>query len=123
MQELDHYATQDGLRREQWFENVKPVPWANLPRNLMALINDEFSAVFPPCLSPDDLFDISPFLRPGHNKISFKQIDGMAEYVLVLHGHPPTRGQLVLLKTRWDQERHFRERLSFLSRPFIVDDW
>jgi hypothetical protein len=50
MQELDHYATQDGLRREQWFENVKPVPWANLPRNLMALINDEFSAVFPPCL-------------------------------------------------------------------------
>lgn len=50
MQELDHYATQDGLRREQWFENVKPVPWGNLPRNLTALINDEFSAGFPPCL-------------------------------------------------------------------------
>jgi len=50
MQELDPYATQDGLHREQWFENVKPVPWANLPRNLWALINDEVSAMFPPYL-------------------------------------------------------------------------
>lgn len=145
MQELDPYATQDGLLREQWFENVKPVPWANLPRNLWALINDNILVMFPPYLvqssfllahvhldrlmltgsfqSPDDLFDLSPFLRPGHNKISFTLIDGMAEYVLVLHGHPPTRGQLVPLKARWDQERHFREQLSLLSRPFIIDDW
>jgi hypothetical protein len=48
MQELDPYATQDGLPREQWFENVKPVPWTNLPRNLWAMINDEVSATFPP---------------------------------------------------------------------------
>ncbi|KAF8501541.1 hypothetical protein F5888DRAFT_1240483 [Russula emetica] len=50
MLELDPYATQDGLLREQWFENVKPVPWANLPRNLWALINDEVLAIFPPYL-------------------------------------------------------------------------
>ena len=55
MQELDHYATQDGLLREQWFENVKPVPWANLPRNLWALINNEVLAVFPP-------YSVQPFL-------------------------------------------------------------
>jgi hypothetical protein len=48
MQELDPYATQDGLLREKWFENVKPVPWAKLPRNLWALVNDEVSAMFPP---------------------------------------------------------------------------
>ena len=46
----------------------------------------------------------------------------MADYVLVLHGHHPTRGQLVPLKARWDQERHFRERVSLLSRPFVIDD-
>lgn len=123
MQELDLYATQDGLLREQWFENVKPIPWVNLPRNLWALINDDASAMFPPYSSPDDLFDLSPFLRVGRNRITFTQIDGMAEYVLVLHGHRPTRGQLVPLKARWDQERYFRERLSLLSRPFIIDDW
>ncbi|SRR5216684_5526115 len=50
MQELDLYATQDGLLREQWFENVKPVPWANLPRSLWALINGEVTTVFPPYL-------------------------------------------------------------------------
>lgn len=50
--ELDPFASQDGLAREQWFENVKPVPWANLPRNLWALINDEFTAVFPPFMVP-----------------------------------------------------------------------
>jgi len=48
MQELDAYATQEGLLHEQCFENVKPVPWANLPRNLWALINDEVAATFPP---------------------------------------------------------------------------
>jgi hypothetical protein len=48
MQELDPYAMQDGLLREKWFENVKPVSWTNLPPNLWALINDEVSAVFPP---------------------------------------------------------------------------
>ncbi len=48
MQELDPYATQDGLLREQWFENLKPVPWANLPPKLWALINDEVLAMFPP---------------------------------------------------------------------------
>ena len=47
----------------------------------------------------------------------------MAEYVLVLHGHLPTCGQLVLLNARWDQERQFREHLSLLSRPFTIDDW
>jgi hypothetical protein len=48
MQELDFYARQDGLARERWFENVKPVPWAKLPRHLWAVINDEVIAVFPP---------------------------------------------------------------------------
>ena len=50
MKELDPYATQNGLLREQWFENVKPVPWANLPRTLWSLINDEVTAMFPPYL-------------------------------------------------------------------------
>ena len=50
MQELDPYARQDGMARERWFENVKPVPWENLPRNLWAVINDEVTAVFPPYL-------------------------------------------------------------------------
>ena len=47
----------------------------------------------------------------------------MAEYVLVLHGHRPTHGQLVPLQARWDQERDFREQLALLSRPFIIDGW
>jgi hypothetical protein len=50
MKELEHYATQDGLTREQWFENVRPVPWANLPPYLWAMINDKFYDVFPPYL-------------------------------------------------------------------------
>jgi hypothetical protein len=50
MKELESYATQDGLAREQWFENVKPVPWANLPPHLWAMFNDKFYAVFPPYL-------------------------------------------------------------------------
>jgi hypothetical protein len=48
MKDLEHYATQGGLTREQWFENVKPVPWANLPPHLWAMFNDKFYAVFPP---------------------------------------------------------------------------
>lgn len=56
MQDLDPYATQDGLLRDQWFENVKPVPWANLPRNLWALINDEVTAMFPPYSVQSSLF-------------------------------------------------------------------
>jgi hypothetical protein len=48
MRELEPYATQGGLTREQWFENAKPVPWANLPPNLWALINDKITVVFPP---------------------------------------------------------------------------
>ena len=52
MQELDPYAIQDDLAREQWFENVKPVPWENLPRNLWALVNDEVPVRFPPYMVP-----------------------------------------------------------------------
>lgn len=48
MQELVPYASQDGLARERWFENVRPVPWAKLPPNLWAVINDDVAAVFPP---------------------------------------------------------------------------
>ena len=57
-QELNHYVAQDGLLREQWFENIKPVPWANLPRNLWALINNDVSAMFPP-------YSVQSFL-PAH---------------------------------------------------------
>lgn len=48
MRELEPYATQEGLTREQWFENVKPVPWANLPPHIWGLINDNIIAGFPP---------------------------------------------------------------------------
>ncbi|KAI0255054.1 hypothetical protein BJV78DRAFT_1279662 [Lactifluus subvellereus] len=120
-QDLEPYASQAVMTREQWFENTKPVPWAKLPRSLWALINDEVAVVFPPYMSPDDLFDVSPFLRPGLNKISFTQIDGMAEYVLVLHGHYPTRGQLEPLHERWEQEKYFQEQLAWLSRPFSIE--
>lgn len=47
----------------------------------------------------------------------------MADYVLVLHGHRPTRGQFVPLKARWDQERRFRKKIELLSRPFDIDEW
>jgi hypothetical protein len=50
MQDLEHYASQDGLAREKWFENVRPIPWAKLPRYLWALVNDKFTEVFPPYL-------------------------------------------------------------------------
>src|SRR5712671_1804899 len=50
MQELDSYANQGSLAREQWFENVKPVPWAKVPHHLWAIINDRFTVVFPPYL-------------------------------------------------------------------------
>ncbi|KAI0279540.1 hypothetical protein BC826DRAFT_1080339, partial [Russula brevipes] len=141
MQDLEPYASQDGLAREKWFENVRPIPWAKLPRYLWASVNDKFTEVFPPYLvlfcpvfprmsladfdlltkkSPDDLFDISPLLQLGPNKMTFTQIDGMAEYVLVLHGHRPTRGQLVPLRARWDQERRFMEQLEWFARPFTI---
>ena len=48
MKELEPYGTQEGLSREQWFENVKPVPWANLPPHIWGLINDNIMAGFPP---------------------------------------------------------------------------
>ncbi|KAH9953886.1 hypothetical protein BC827DRAFT_1245787 [Russula dissimulans] len=123
MQELDPYANQGSLAREQWFENVKPVPWAKVPHHLWAIVNDKFTVVFPPYMSPDDLFDVSPFLQPGPNKILFTQNDGMADYILVLHDHHPTRGQLVPLHARWDMERRFREQLQLLARPFIIEEW
>ena len=47
-QDLEPYANQAAMTREQWFENTKPIPWAKLPRSLWALINDEFAVVFPP---------------------------------------------------------------------------
>jgi hypothetical protein len=47
----------------------------------------------------------------------------MAEYVLVLHGHHPTRGQLVPLRARWDQERRFMEQLEWFARPFTIEEW
>jgi hypothetical protein len=50
MQDLEPYASQDGLAREKWFENVRPIPWAKLPRYLWALVNDKFTEVFPPYL-------------------------------------------------------------------------
>ena len=59
MKELEPYATQEGLAREKWFENVKPIPWANLPRNLWALINDRVTVVFPPYL-------VCPVSAPFH---------------------------------------------------------
>ncbi|KAH9998843.1 hypothetical protein BJV74DRAFT_189022 [Russula compacta] len=59
MKELEPYATQEGLAREKWFENVKPIPWANLPRNLWALINDRITVVFPPYL-------VCPVSAPFH---------------------------------------------------------
>ncbi|KAI0303655.1 hypothetical protein B0F90DRAFT_1308448 [Multifurca ochricompacta] len=121
IQDLAPYATQDGITREQWFENTKPVPWAMLPRSLWVVINNEATVVFPPYVAPDDLLDVSPFLRRGQNKISFTQIGDMAEYVLVLHGHYPTRGLLEPVYTRWEQEKYFQEQLAWLSRPFTIE--
>jgi hypothetical protein len=47
-EELDPYATQERLTREQWFENVKPVSWANLPHYVWGVINDKITAEVPP---------------------------------------------------------------------------
>jgi hypothetical protein len=69
MQELDPYATQDGLLREQWFENVKPVPWANLPRNLWALINDNVLAMFPP-------YSVQSFFLLAHVRLDRLMLTG-----------------------------------------------
>jgi len=118
MRELEPYATQEGLSREQWFENVKPVPWANLPPHIWGLINDSIIAGFPPYESHDDLYDFSPYLRLGDNKITFTQIDRMEDYILVLHGHYPTPAQFVPLHARWDQERNFIKSLQWFSAVY-----
>ena len=64
-----------------------------------------------------ELFDLSPYLRPGQNKIAFTQIDSMVDYVLVLHGHYPTPAQIAPVRARWDERKRFREQLAWLARP------
>ena len=49
VQDLEPYTTQqDGSRRENWFENVRPVPWPKMPRHLWFLVNDEYTILYPP---------------------------------------------------------------------------
>ena len=64
-----------------------------------------------------ELFDVSPYLRPGQNKIAFTQIDSMVDYVIVLHGHYPTPAQIAPVHARWDERKRFREQLAWLARP------
>ena len=109
-----------------------------MPRHLWFLVNDEFTILYPPyevfaflllpAISVTDvpkfplkaemeLFDLSPYLRPGQNKIAFTQIDSMVDYVLVLHGHYPTPAQIAPVRARWDERKRFREQLAWLARP------
>ncbi|KAH9052899.1 hypothetical protein EDB83DRAFT_2676209 [Lactarius deliciosus] len=117
VQDLEPHANQQDVSREHWFENVRPVPWPKLPRHLWFLVNDEFTILYPPYEAEEELFDLSPYLRPGQNKIAFTQIDAMSDYVLVLHGHYPTRNQLACVHARWDERKRFREQLAWLTRP------
>jgi len=119
VQDLEPYTTQQAASRENWFENVRPVPWQKIPRHIWFLVNDEFTILYPPYEADTDmeLLDISPYLRPGQNKIAFTQIDSMVDYVLVLHGHYPTRGQIAPVHARWDERKRFREQLAWLARP------
>lgn len=117
VQDLEPHANQQDVSREHWFENVRPVPWTKLPRHLWFLVNDEFTILYPPYEAEEELFDLSPYLRPGQNKIAFAQIDSMSDYVLVLHGHYPTRNQIARVHARWDERKRFREQLAWLTRP------
>ncbi|KAH8990355.1 hypothetical protein EDB92DRAFT_791675 [Lactarius akahatsu] len=117
VQDLEPHANQQDVSREHWFENVRPVPWPKLPRHLWFLVNDEFTILYPPYEAEEELFDLSPYLRPGQNKIAFTQIDNMSDYVLVLHGHYPTRNQIARVRARWDERKRFREQLAWLTRP------
>jgi hypothetical protein len=117
VQDLEPYTNQKGGKRENWFENVRPVPWPKMPRHLWFLVNDEFTILYPPYEADMELFDVSPYLRPGQNKIAFTQIDSMIDYVIVLHGHYPTRAQIAPVRARWDERKRFREQLAWLARP------
>ncbi|KAN0132875.1 hypothetical protein V8E53_009240 [Lactarius tabidus] len=117
VQDLEPYTNQQGGKRENWFENVRPVPWPKMPRHLWFLVNDEFTILYPPYEADMELFDVSPYLRPGQNKIAFTQIDSMIDYVIVLHGHYPTRAQIAPVRARWDERKRFREQLAWLARP------
>jgi hypothetical protein len=48
VQDLEPYTNQKGGKRENWFENVRPVPWPKMPRHLWFLVNDEFTILYPP---------------------------------------------------------------------------
>ena len=138
VQDLEPHTDQQDASREPWFENARPVPWPKIPRHLWFLVNDEFTILYPPyevgissshppaywpltglffVKAEEDLFDLSPYLRPGQNKIAFTQIDSMADYVLVVHGHYPTRKQIARVRARWDERKRFREQLAWLARP------
>jgi hypothetical protein len=117
VQDLEPYTNQQGGKRENWFENVRPVPWPKMPRHLWFLVNDEFTILYPPYEADMELFDVSPYLRPGQNKIAFTQIDSMIDYVIVLHGHYPTPAQIAPVRARWDERKRFREQLAWLARP------
>ncbi|KAH8982995.1 hypothetical protein EDB86DRAFT_2834154 [Lactarius hatsudake] len=118
IQDLEPHANQQqGPSREHWFENVRPVPYKEIPRVLWFIINDEFTILFPPYEASEDLLDVSPYLRMGENKLCFTQIDSMEGYVLVLHGHYPTQSQIAPLRARWDGRMRFREQLAWLTRP------
>lgn len=134
IQDLEPHAIEQGESRKHGFDVFRPVPWTKVPP-VSFLMNDEFTFMFPlhearsvtfselkplttiPVKASEHLFDISPYVRLGQNKLRFSQVDSMSDYVLVLYSHYPTESQIAPLRARWDERKRFMEQLAHLVRP------
>ena len=66
------------------------------------------------------LFDISRYVRLGHNKLCFSQVESMSGYIIVLYSHYPTENQITHLRARWNERKRFMEQLARLVRPIPI---
>ncbi|KAI9568165.1 hypothetical protein HD554DRAFT_2100326 [Boletus coccyginus] len=78
-------------------------------------------ALSPPLfLTPDQCVDISSLMKPGNNTLEIRQQGDLSEYLVVLHAHNPTRGQLAeldVVKTVDERWKQFLDALSARAAP------
>ncbi|KAH9483827.1 hypothetical protein JR316_0003305 [Psilocybe cubensis] len=80
--------------------------------------DDQYIPLSPPLrVTPENLFDICPFVQKGANEIILRQRTDLTQYMFTLQAHYPTKAQIFQVKQNHKKQKEWSEWVETVTRP------